>query len=185
MSNFPLMPAYQRPLIAIITITVAALFLSSLSHAEQRTDAITQLETIGTLNEDNLANYVTIVSEDFYQQQQLLAEYFKVYQQKKDPRGFNVWHLRGYLPQFRELNQAHQEFAMENATFLAGQSEYSLLESIAALEAISTRLMIAMRENDPETYHAAFELNTQHSDLIAEALTRHQLDENIQHISLR
>lgn len=185
MSNFTLMPAYQRSLITFITVAVAALFLSSLSYAEQKTDAATQLETIGTLNEDNLSNYVTIVSEDFYQQQQLMADYFKLYQQKKDPRGFNVWHLRGYLPQFRALNEAHQDYAKENAGFLADQPENTLVESIAALEAISTRLMIAMRENDPATYHAAFELNTQHSDLIAEALTRHQLDENIQHISLR
>lgn len=184
MSIFPLMPSFQRTLIVLMAITVNALFLSNISYAEQQSNT-TNLATIGTLNDENLSTYVSIVSEDFYQQQQLMKDYFKLYQQKKDPRGFNVWHLRGYLPQFRELNQAHQEFAMENAAFLADQLENSLVESIAALEPISSRLMVAMRENDPATYHAAFELNTQHSDLIAEALKRHQLEDNIQHISLR
>jgi len=185
MSNLSLQTAYQKALLTLIAVAVGVLFISNMTHAEQNTKSTTDFEAIGTLNEDNLSTYVALVGEDFYQQQQLIADYFKLYQQKQDERGFNVWHLRGYMPQFRTLNQAHQDFAAANATFLAEKPENNLVDSISALETISSRLMIAMRENDPASYQAAFELNKQHTDLVAEALTRHQLDEHIQHIPLR
>lgn len=151
------------------------------AHAEVETTEITELDD---LTDNTLDAYVLTLSRDFYNQQQILADFFRLYQAKRDPRGFNVWYVRGFMPDFTALKSIHQDYVDRNAALLHNHPEGNLIDSFAALEIIASRLMTAVRENDPVMFQMAQSLNQEHSEIIASALTRHGLSDEIRDITL-
>ncbi|ODN67700.1 hypothetical protein A9E74_00530 [Methylophaga muralis] len=137
------------------------------------------------LNEANLPTYVSKLSHRYYEQVELLGKYFQLYQQKRDPRGFNVWHLRGFTPSFDALNDESQQVAKTNEKFLANRPEQALSTIVAELRDVSVNLMLAFRENDPQAFKAANAMVKEHGDQIAALLKTHNLNEEIREISLK
>ena len=137
------------------------------------------------LNEANLPQYVSKLSHRYYEQVALLGKYFQLYQQKRDPRGFNVWHLRGFTPSFNALNDESQQVAEANEKFLADRPEQALTAIFAELRDVSVNLMLAFRENDPQAFKAANAMVKEHGDQIAAILKTHKLNEEIREVSLK
>lgn len=166
-----------------MTLLLAVLFSTQSAMANE--DVATQFSTeFRVLNEDNLGNYVATVSQQYYRQLELLRHYFQFYQQKHDPRGFNVWHLKGFLPEFEAFNTAQQRVAADNQHFLAGHTAKALATMFAELREISVNLLLALREGDPAAYHAARTMIKEHGEKLATILKEHQLEESIREISL-
>lgn len=136
------------------------------------------------LNEDNLAEYVSKMAQRYYEQVEILGKYFQLYQQKRDPRGFNVWHLRGFSPNFNALNDENQLIAEANEAFLAERPEKALTIIFAELRDVSVNLMVAFRDNDPEAFKLANAKVIEHNEQIATLLRAHDLDEEIRDLSL-
>lgn len=136
------------------------------------------------LNEDNLAEYVSKMTQRYYEQVEILGKYFQLYQQKRDPRGFNVWHLRGFSPNFNALNDENQLITKANEAFLAERPEKVLTTTFAELRDVSVNLMVAFRDNDPEAFKLANAKVKEHKEQIATLLRAHNLDKEIRDISL-
>lgn len=136
------------------------------------------------LKEDNLAEYVSRMAQRYYEQVEILGKYFQLYQQKRDPRGFNVWHLRGFSPNFNALNDENQLITKANETFLAERPEKVLTTTFAELRDVSVNLMVAFRDNDPEAFKLANAKVKEHNEQIATLLRAHNLDKEIQDLSL-
>lgn len=136
------------------------------------------------LNEDNLAEYVSRMAQRYYEQVEILGKYFQLYQQKRDPRGFNVWHLRGFSPNFNALNDENQLIAKANEAFLAERPEKVLTTTFAELRDVSVNLMVAFRDNDPEAFKLANAKVKEHNEQIATLLRAHNSDKEIRDLSL-
>lgn len=136
------------------------------------------------LNEANLPQYVSKLSHRYHEQVELLGKYFHLYQQKRDPRGFNVWHLRGFTPSFDALNDENQQIAKANENFLADRPEQALSTIFAELRDVSVNLMLAFRENDPQAFNAANAMVREHGDQLAAILKTHNLNKEIREVSL-
>jgi len=136
------------------------------------------------LTEDNLPQYVSQMSQRYYNQVELLKKYFDLYQQRNDPRGFNVWHLRGFSPNFSMLDAENQLVAGANEEFLSERPEKALTTIFAELKDVSVNLMLAFRDNDPQAFKAANAKVEDHSAQIAALLKAHGLDKEIREISL-
>lgn len=136
------------------------------------------------LTEDNLPQYVSQMSQRYYTQVELLGNYFQLYQQKNDPRGFNVWHLRGFSPNFSMLDAENQLVAVANEKFLAQRPEKTLTTIFAELKEVSVNLMVAFRDNDPQAFKAADAQVKEHKEQLAAFLKSHNLDKEVQDISL-
>ncbi|WP_417550407.1 hypothetical protein [Methylophaga sp.] len=136
------------------------------------------------LTEDNLPQYVSRISHRYYEQVEMLGRYFQLYQQKRDPRGFNVWHLRGFSPKFNALNDENQLIAKANEAFLSDRPETALTTIFAELRDVSVNLMVAFRDNDPEAFKLANAKVKEHNEQIATLLRAHNLDKEIRDISL-
>lgn len=136
------------------------------------------------LTEDNLPQYVSRMSQRYYEQVESLGNYFQLYQQKRDPRGFNVWYLRGFTPGFNTLNDENQQIAIANEEFLVERPEKTLTIIFAELKEVSVNLMVAFRDNDPQAFNAANAQVKSHSEQIAVLLKMHNLNDEIREISL-
>lgn len=152
-------------------------------HAEEKKAASFASE-FEALTEDNLPQYVSQMSQRYYNQVELLGKYFDLYQQRNDPRGFNVWHLRGFSPNFSMLDAENQLVAVANQKFLAERPEKALTTIFAELKDVSVNLMLAFRDNDPQAFKAANAMVKDHSAQIAALLKAHGLDKEIREISL-
>src|SRR5690554_3016125 len=139
-------------LLALMMLTV----LLSIQFVMADEEAENQLNTeFAVLNEENLTDYVSTMSQRYYEQVDLLRSYYQLYQQKYDPRGFNVWHLKGFSPKHEALNTENQHVAVMNEEFLAERPERALTTIFAELKEVSINLLLAFRENDPAAFHAA------------------------------
>lgn len=136
------------------------------------------------LTQNNLPQYVSQMSQRYYNQVELLGKYFELYQQRNDPRGFNVWHLRGFSPNFSMLNTENQLVAVANQKFLEERPEKALTTIFAELKEVSVNLMLAFRDNDPQAFKTANAMVKEHSAQIAILLEAHGLDKEIRDISL-
>jgi len=136
------------------------------------------------LTERNLSQYVSQMSQRYYNQVELLGKYFKLYQQKNDPRGFNVWHLRGFSPNFSMLDAENQLVAIANETFLAERPEKALTTIFGELKDVSVNLILAFRDNDPKAFKAANAQVKSHSEQVAALLKAHNLHDEIRELSL-
>lgn len=152
-------------------------------HADEKKTAAFASE-FEVLTEENLPHYVSQMSQRYYDQVKLLGKYFKLYQQKNDPRGFNVWHLRGFSPNFSMLDAENHLVAVANEKFLAERPEKELTTIFAELKEVSVNLMVAFRDNDPQAFKTAKAMVNDHSAQIAILLKAHGLDKEITEISL-
>lgn len=134
------------------------------------------------LTADNLPQFVSQISADYYHQLQSLVDYYQLYQQKRDPRGFNVWHLRGFRPAFTTQNNYYQQLT-NNAEALKGQPAAELPAAFDAVGKIATQLMVSFRENDPAAYQQAEDLMAENNALVASQLEQYQLSDEIRNIS--
>lgn len=157
------------------------LTIQSVQANEENTESFSS--EFAVLTEDNLPQYVSRMSQRYYAQVELLNNYFQLYQQKNDPRGFNVWHLRGFTPNFSALNAENQLVAAANDKFLAERPEKALTTIFAELREISVNLMVAFRDNDPQAFKLANAKVKEHKEQIATLLKAHNLDKEIQDIS--
>lgn len=167
----------------LIPLLLTVLFSTQLAVANEDTAAQFSTE-FRVLNEDNLGNYVATVSQQYYRQLELLRHYFQLYRQKHDPRGFNIWHLKGFLPEFETFNRAQQHVAADNQYFLTGHTAKTLATMFAELREVSVNLLLALREGDPAAYHAASVMVKEHGEQLTTILREHQLEEHIRDISL-
>lgn len=158
------------------------LTLQSVQANEENTESFSS--EFAVLTEDNLPQYVSSMSQRYYAQVELLSNYFHLYQQKNDPRGFNVWHLRGFTPSFNTLNDQNQQIAIANEEFLAERPEKTLSIFFAELKKVSVNLMVAFRDNDPQAFNVANTQVKSHSEQIGLLLKRHNLNNEIREISL-
>ncbi|MDO8827065.1 hypothetical protein [Methylophaga sp.] len=168
---------------------ILRLFLLSLivsTHSVQANDENTEsfVTEFKGLTEDNLPEYVSRMSQHYYEQVESLGNYFQLYQQKRDPRGFNVWHLRGFSPSFNALNDQSQQVATANEKFLAERPEQALSTIFAELKEVSVNLMVSFRENDPEAFKLANTKVKEHGEQIATLLKAHNLEAEIREVSL-
>lgn len=154
----------------------------SVHAGEENTESLAS--EFEVLTENNLSQYVSQMSQRYYDQVELLGKYFKLYQQKNDPRGFNVWHLRGFTPNFSALNAENQLIAAANEKFLTDQPEKALTTIFAELREVSVNLMLAFRDNDPQAFKVANAMVQKHSAQIAILLEAHGLDKEIRQVSL-
>lgn len=149
----------------------------SLLAAEQQPADITDIHT------DNLPQFVSQFGGDYYQQLESLVTYYQLYQQKRDPRGFNVWHLRGFTPVLKAQQTYYQDL-LETATPETQTTTEQLVTIFNALDTISTQLMISFRENDPAAYQQAQALINDNNALLAEKLKQFSLEAEIRDINL-
>lgn len=168
---------------------ILRLFLLSLivsTHSVQANEENTEsfVTDFKVLTEDNLPEYVSRMSQHYYEQVESLGSYFQLYQQKRDPRGFNVWHLRGFSPTFNTLNDESQQVAKANEEFLTGRPEQALSTIFAELKEVSVHLMLSFRENDPEAFKLADAKVKEHGEQIATLLRSHNLETEIREVSL-
>lgn len=169
----------------MLVIPLLLVFFFSTQSAIANEETTTQLSTeFSVLNESNLSNYVAAVSQQYYRQAELLHHNFQFYQQKRDPRGFNVWHLKGFSPEYQAFNTALQDVATNNQKFLAGRSAEALTTIFAELRGVSINLLIALRESNLTAYHEAKAVIKEHEAQLATILREHQLEENIRDVSL-
>lgn len=136
------------------------------------------------LTEDNLPHYVSRMAQRYYEQVELLGKYFQLYQQRRDPRGFNVWHLKGFSPNFNTLNAQIQQVAMLNEAFLAERPEKALSSIFAGLKDVSVNLMVAFRDNDPQAFKLAKTQVQSHSAQLESLLKAHNLNHEVRQVSL-
>lgn len=149
----------------------------SLLAAEQQPANITDIQA------DNLPQFVSQLSNDYYQQLESLVTYYQLYQQKRDPRGFNVWHLRGFSPAFKE-QQTYYQNLLATASAETQPTAEKLVAIFNALDTISTQLMISFRENDPVAYQQAQALVSDNNALLAAQLKQFALEAEIREINL-
>ncbi|MEX1201502.1 MAG: hypothetical protein WEB02_11995 [Methylophaga sp.] len=132
---------------------------------------------------DNLPAFVSQLSNDYYQQLESLVNYYQLYQQKRDPRGFNVWHLRGFSPTFSEHQNYYREL-QDSAASETQQTVASLVGVFNDLGTISTQLMVSFRDSDPAAYQQAKTLTRENNAFLAKQLEEYQLDGEIRDITL-
>lgn len=132
---------------------------------------------------DNLPAFVSQLSKDYYQQLESLINYYQLYQQKRDPRGFNVWHLRGFSPVFSEQQSYYQEL-QDRAASETQQTVASLVDVFNDLGAISTQLMVSFRDSDLTAYQQAKTLTCENNAFLAKQLEEYHLDSEIRDITL-
>tara|TARA_R100000388_G_C7235642_1_gene157649 strand:+ start:1058 stop:1672 length:615 start_codon:yes stop_codon:yes gene_type:complete len=168
--------------IQILSLFSMLILMPSVKANEENTESF--VAEFEILTEDNLSQYVSQMSQRYYEQVELLNKYFQLYQQKNDPRGFNVWHLRGFTPNFSAINAENQLIAAANDKFLAERPEKALTTIFAELRDISVNLMVAFRDNDPQAFKLAKAKVKEHKEQIATLLKAHNLDKEIQDISL-
>ncbi len=161
----------------LLAIAGLALMGSSLQASDQQQSDLHQINT------DNLPQFVSQISSDYYQQLTSLIKYYELYQQKRDPRGFNVWHLRGFSPALTARQTYYQQLqATASAETRATVDE--LVNVFNELDTISTQLMVSFRENDPAAYQQAKTLITDNNVLLANQLKPFELDNEIGEINL-
>lgn len=149
----------------------------SLLAAEQQPTDLTKIDNA------NLPQFVSQLSGDYYQQLESLVTYYQLYQQKRDPRGFNVWHLRGFTPALK-AQQTYYQGLLETATPETRTTAEQLVTIFNALDTISTQLMISFRENDPAAYQQAKTLIKDNNALLADKLKQFSLEAEIRDINL-
>lgn len=160
----------------MLAFTSMVLMSQSLHTAEQSRD----LQNVTT---DNLPAFVSQLSEDYYQQLTSLIDFYQLYQQKRDPRGFNVWHLRGFSPAFGE-RQAYYDHLLNSADPDSQAAVANLVNVFNDLGSIATQLMVSFRDNDPAAYQQAKLLIRDNNVLLAQQLKQYQQDSTISEINL-
>ncbi|AUZ85034.1 hypothetical protein [Methylophaga nitratireducenticrescens] len=184
-STIPPLPIlFKQSAIPLVWLCLLGLFMSisSVEANDENTQAFTA--EFAVLDKNNLPQYVSRMSQRYYAQVDLLNNYFQLFQQKKDPRGFNVWHLRGFLPNFSLLDAENQHVAESNENFLAERPEKELTLIFTELKEVSVNLMVSFRENDPEAYKAASTQVKSHIKQLTEILKTHHLGDEIRESSL-
>ncbi|HET8808549.1 MAG TPA: hypothetical protein VFM76_09225 [Methylophaga sp.] len=161
----------------LLALTVLALTGPSLQACEQQTTDLQQINTA------NLPQFVSQISADYYQQLESLLKYYELYQQKRDPRGFNVWHLRGFSPALAK-QQAYYQQLQATASAESQPTVEKLITVFNELDTISTQLMVSFRENNPAAYQQAKTLITDNNAFLATQLKEYQLDDEIRDITL-
>jgi|TARA_R100000654_G_scaffold59132_2_gene85870 hypothetical protein len=188
--NFSSVKPYLLPFMSrnafsqLIRLLMLSLLVSIPSVNAEEKKAASFASEFEALTENNLPQYVSQMSHRYYSQVELLGKYFDLYQQRNDPRGFNVWHLRGFSPNFSMLDAENQLVASANEEFLAERPEKALTTIFAELKDVSVNLMLAFRDNDPQAFKAANAKVEDHSAQIAALLKAHGLDKEIREISL-
>ncbi|MDT8311553.1 MAG: hypothetical protein RQ732_08925 [Methylophaga sp.] len=158
------------------------LMMTSMVLMSQSLQAEQPASDLKQVTADNLPAFVNQLSNDYYQQLESLVNYYQLYQQKRDPRGFNVWHLRGFSPAFTERQSYYLEL-QDNAATETQQTVASLVEVFNDLDAISTQLMVSFRENDPAAYQQAKTLVNDNNAFLTKQLEAYQLDSEIREIT--
>lgn len=183
-SKFFVFYQLKRHLVMLLSISIMALLvpLTPAQADENRSESFTSRFEV--LTETNLGEYVSGISQRYYEQVALLRQYFQLYQQRRDPRGFNVWHLRGFTPAFSQLNAQHQLIAANNESFLADRPEQALTSIFAELKDVSVNLMVAFRDNDPEAFKTANTTVKNHNEQINSLLAKYQREHEMQELSL-
>ncbi len=151
--------------------------MSQTLQAEQPTSDLKQVTA------DNLPVFVSQLSHDYYQQLESLVNYYQLYQQKRDPRGFNVWHLRGFSPAF-SAQQSYYQGLQDSAASETQQTVASLVGIFNDLDTISTQLMVSFRDSDADAYQQAKTLASDNNAYLAKQLKAYQLDGEIRDITL-
>jgi hypothetical protein len=175
---------FRNTLRQLLGLLMLSLLVSIHSVQADEKKAASFASEFEALTEDNLPQYVSQMSQRYYNQVELLKKYFDLYQQRNDPRGFNVWHLRGFSPSFSLLDAENQLVAASNQKFLAERPEKALTTIFAELKEVSVNLMLSFRDNDPQAYKAANAMVKDHSAQIAILLESHGLDKEIRGVSL-
>lgn len=153
------------------------LVVSQTSQATQQTDDLQEINT------DNISQLVSQVGRDYYQQLDSLVKYYQLYQQKRDPRGFNVWHLRGFSPSFNERQSYYQDL-LSTASADAQLTADNTVAIYSAVGTIARQLMIAFRDSDPEAYQLAVALIDENNALMATQLKQFQREAEVRTILL-
>lgn len=161
----------------LLALVGLALVGSSLHASEQQTADLQQI------NAENLPQFVSQISSDYYQQLDTLLKYYELYQQKRDPRGFNVWHLRGFSPAITARQTDYQQLQATASAEIQATVD-KLVTVFNELDTISTQLMVSFRENDPAAYQQAKTLITDNNALLANQLKAFKLDNEIREINL-
>lgn len=161
----------------LLAVTSLLLMSQSLHAGEQQADDLQKVTA------DNQPEFVSQISSDYYQQLESLLHFYQLYQQKRDPRGFNVWHLRGFTPTYQQRQQYYQDL-VASAEPESKPHTNSMLVVFNSLETISTQLMVSFRDNNPAAYHQAKTLVSENNALLTEQLKQFQLDNEIREISL-
>lgn len=154
------------------------LMVSQTSQATQ-----TQTDDLQEINTDNLSQLVSQVGSDYYQQLDSLVKYYQLYQQKRDPRGFNVWHLRGFSPSFNERQSYYQDL-LSTASADAHPIADNTIAIYSAVGTIAKQLMIAFRDSNPESYQQAVALIDENNNLMATHLKQFQREAEVRTIQL-
>jgi len=160
----------------LLAITSMVLMSQTL-QAEESDNELNQVTA------DNLPAFVNQLSNDYYQQLESLVNYYQLYQQKRDPRGFNVWHLRGFSPAFNERFSYYQNL-QDNAATETQQTVASMVEVFNDLDTISTQLMVSFRDSDQAAYQQAKTLTSENNAFLAKQLEEYQLNGEIRDITL-
>lgn len=161
----------------LLSLLVLLFFSQTLSAADNKASDLQQITA------DNESQLVSQIGSDYYQQLESLVNFYQLYQQKRDPRGFNVWHLRGFSPAFNERQAYYQELLATAAPESLTTAE-KIVAIFDALETISTQLMISFRENDPAAYQQAKTLIAENNDAMAKLLAQYQHEADIRTINL-
>ena len=162
---------------SLLAVTSLVLMSQSLQAGEPPADEFQQINT------DNLPQFVSQISDDYYQQLESLLNFYQLYQQKRDPRGFNVWHLRGFSPAFSERQQYYQAL-QDSAASETQPTVTSLVDAFNHLGTIATQLMVAFRDSNPDAYQQAKALISENNALFAQQLKQFQLNSEIRDIGL-
>lgn len=163
---------------SLLAVTSLVLMSQSLQAGEPPADDLQPINT------DNLPQFVSQISDDYYQQLESLLNFYQLYQQKRDPRGFNVWHLRGFSPVFSERQQYYQVLQDSAASEETQPTVTSLVAGFNHLGTIATKLMVAFRDSNPDAYQQAKALISENNALFSQQLKQFQLDSEIRDIRL-
>lgn len=137
---------------------------------------------IQQITESNMAELTSQVADDYYNQLESLVTFYKLYQQKRDPRGFNVWHLRGFTPNYSAQSSYYQTLLASAPAEI--ENAKAAIDAFNAVGTIASQLMIAFRDNNADAYANAVSLVETNNEVIASLLAEYGNEDAARQISL-